>query len=114
MARNLVMMSMILILTAAAPRGSAVITCSQVYGALLPCVGYLQGGALDQRCCSGMKSLLAAARSTQDRRTTCSCVKTAAATTSGIDYGRASVLPGKCGVSIPFKISPNTDCSKIN
>ncbi|WOL18635.1 non-specific lipid-transfer protein 1-like isoform X1 [Canna indica] len=112
MARTLAMMTMILILTAAATRGSKAITCSQVYGALLPCVGYLQGEALDQQCCSGMESLLAAARSTKDRRATCSCIETAAAATSGVDYGRASELPGKCGVSIPFKISPNTDCSK--
>ncbi|URD95562.1 Protease inhibitor/seed storage/LTP family [Musa troglodytarum] len=102
------------VLLAAAPRGGEAITCSQVYGDLISCVGYLQGGPIKQQCCSGIKSLLAAARTTQDRRTACGCIKTAAAGLSGIDYGRVSQLPGQCGISVSYKISPNVDCSKIN
>ncbi|GJW14584.1 non-specific lipid-transfer protein-like protein [Tanacetum coccineum] len=30
----------------------------------------------------------------------------------GVKPALASSLPGKCGVSIPYKISPSTDCSK--
>ncbi|WOL18633.1 non-specific lipid-transfer protein 1-like [Canna indica] len=118
MARNLVMMAMIAMMTmilvlTAAPRGSAAITCSQVNSELIPCVGYLRGGALNPRCCSGIKSLVAAAQTTQDRRMACRCIKTAAAS-MGIGLGKAGQLPGKCGVTVPFKIGPNTDCSKIN
>nr|B3A0N2.1 RecName: Full=Non-specific lipid-transfer protein; Short=LTP [Lycium barbarum] len=39
--------------------------------------------------------------------------KSAAAGISGINYGIAAGLPGKCGVNIPYKISPSTDCSKV-
>ncbi|CAL9153428.1 unnamed protein product [Musa hybrid cultivar] len=100
------------VLLAAAPRGGEAITCSEVYGDLISCVGYLQGGPIKQQCCSGIKSMLAAARTTQDRRTACGCIKTAAAGLSGIDYGRVSQLPGQCGISVSYKISPNVDCSK--
>nr|AOC88968.1 type 1 nonspecific lipid transfer protein LTP102 [Elaeis guineensis] len=88
------------------------ITCSDVYGDLLPCVQYIQsGGAVAPQCCSGLRTLVAAARTGDDRRTACTCLKTAAASFSG-DVSRASKLPGKCGVSIPYKLSPSTDCSK--
>ncbi|WOK98332.1 hypothetical protein Cni_G07043 [Canna indica] len=48
-----------------------------------------------------MESLLAAARSTQDPCATCNCIEMVAATTSGIDYGRANELLDKCDVSKP-------------
>lgn len=88
------------------------ITCSDVYGDLLPCVQYIQsGGAVPPQCCGGLRSLVAAARTTDDRRTACRCLETAAASYSG-DVSRASKLPGKCSVSMPYKLSPSTDCSK--
>ncbi|URD99253.1 hypothetical protein MUK42_30581, partial [Musa troglodytarum] len=31
---------------------------------------------------------------------------------SGIDFGRVTQLPGQCGILVPYKISPNVDCSK--
>ncbi|CAL9153416.1 unnamed protein product, partial [Musa hybrid cultivar] len=67
-------------------------------------------GVPARRCCSGIKSLVAAARTTQDRRTACGCIETATAVLSGIDFGRVGQLPGRCGVSLPYKISPNVDC----
>ncbi|XP_008798551.2 non-specific lipid-transfer protein 1-like [Phoenix dactylifera] len=113
-ARSVVGLLLAMVLLAS-PRGTKAITCPQVYGDLTPCIQYLRsGGAVAPQCCSGVRSLLAAARTVTDRRTACRCIKTAAAGLSGLDIGRASALPGKCGVSIPYKISPSTDCSKIN
>ncbi|XP_008792224.2 non-specific lipid-transfer protein 1-like [Phoenix dactylifera] len=95
-------------------RRAAAMTCSDVYGDLLPCVEYVQaGGAVAPECCSGVRSLLAAARTADDRRTACRCLKTVAAKFSGY-VSRANSIPGKCGVSIPFKLSPSMDCSKIH
>lgn len=64
-------------------------------------------------CCSGIKSLNAAAKTTPDRQAACNCIKGASKGIPGINYGLASSLPGKCSVSIPYKISPSTDCSKV-
>ncbi|KAG1365629.1 Non-specific lipid-transfer protein [Cocos nucifera] len=96
----------------APPCRAAAITCSDVYGDLLPCVAYVQaGGAVSPQCCGGLRSLVAAARTVDDRRTACRCLKTVAARYPGY-VSRANTIPSKCGVSIPYKISPSTDCSK--
>lgn len=96
-----------------APHANAAITCGQVVTKVMPCLSYLRtGGAVPPACCSGVKDLNAAAQSTPDRQTACGCLKSAYAAYPGIDANNALGLPGKCGVSIPYKISPSTDCSK--
>ncbi|CAN1327444.1 Non-specific lipid-transfer protein [Linum perenne] len=62
-------------------------------------------------CCSRIKSLNSAIRSTADRQAACRCLKTFAAAVSGINYGLAGGLPGKCGVNIGFPISPSVNCN---
>ncbi|XP_010931360.1 non-specific lipid-transfer protein 1 isoform X2 [Elaeis guineensis] len=107
--------ALVLAMALLAPPGRAdAITCSDVYGDLLPCVAYVQaGGSVAPQCCSGLRSLLAAARTADDRRTACRCLKTISARFPGY-VSRANTIPGKCGVSIPYKFSPSIDCSKIN
>lgn len=96
----------------AAPYAEA-ITCGQVVSNLAPCLGYLKnGGAVPSGCCSGVTALNNAAQSTPDRQTACGCLKSAYSANSGINAGNAAALPGMCGVNIPYKISPSTDCSK--
>ena len=97
-----------------APIAQAAITCGQVSSSLGPCVPYLKaGGAVPPPCCSGIKSLSGAATTTPDRQQACKCLKSAASSISGINYNLASGLPGKCGVSIPYKISPSTNCDSV-
>ncbi|CAL9051362.1 unnamed protein product, partial [Musa banksii] len=87
-----------------------------VYRDVIQCPGCLLGGPITQRCCSGIKSLVAAARTTQDRCTACGCIETATAVLSGIDFGRRvrvhrdghrsavrDRLPGRSGISLPYK-----------
>ncbi|KMT06554.1 hypothetical protein BVRB_7g157260 [Beta vulgaris subsp. vulgaris] len=98
-----------------APHAEAAVTCGQVTSSLLPCLGYLQGGASPSpACCGGIKSLNSMASTPADRKTACGCLKSAAASVKGIDMSAASGLPGKCDVSIPYPISTSTDCSKVN
>lgn len=90
------------------------LTCGQVTGALTQCLGYLLGkGVLQPLCCDGVKNLNNLARSTPDRQQACVCLKKLAASVRGLNYALASSLPGKCGVSIPYQISPSTDCTKV-
>ncbi|KAK8982939.1 hypothetical protein V6N11_054924 [Hibiscus sabdariffa] len=108
----------VLCLVVGAPLAQAAITCGQVASSVAPCIAYLRGtgpgGPVPAACCSGIKSLNAAAKTTADRQAACKCLKSAAAGISGINFGLASGLPGKCGVSIPYKISPSTDCSRVS
>ncbi|CAK8575193.1 unnamed protein product [Lathyrus sativus] len=89
------------------------ISCGQVSKSLKPCMHYLKnGGAVSPSCCAGVKGLVNAARTIADRRTTCECLKSSAATFKEIIVGFAAVLPAKCGANIPYKISPSTNCSR--
>ncbi|KAL5714737.1 lipid-transfer protein [Ranunculus cassubicifolius] len=92
-----------------APHAEA-ITCGQIAGGLAPCGTYLRsGGAVPAACCAGIKSVKSAAKTPLDRQTACTCLKRLG---SSVNHGLAASLPGKCGVSIGYPISPSVDCSK--
>ncbi|PSS28962.1 Non-specific lipid-transfer protein [Actinidia chinensis var. chinensis] len=102
-----------MVAVAVAPYAEAAITCGMVQSKLAPCVTYLKsGGAVPPKCCSGVKGLNSLASTKPDRQQACQCIKNAAQQIPGINPGLASGLPGKCGVKIPYPISPSTDCSK--
>ena len=104
---------MALVLVTAPLRVSGTITCTQMEEDLAPCLNYLQnGGVVPPSCCSGIKTLVSAAQTKTDRQAACVCIKTALAEIPGLKLDLASSLPSKCGVNVPFKISPSTDCSK--
>ncbi|KAI6673324.1 hypothetical protein NL676_001230 [Syzygium grande] len=91
------------------------VTCGQVASALSPCINLLEErqGPVPAGCCNGIRTINNAARTTPDRQTTCRCLKSAAAGISGINYGVVAATPGRCGVSIPYKISPSTNCNSV-
>ncbi|KAA0873690.1 hypothetical protein EYC94_25880, partial [Enterobacter hormaechei] len=106
-----VVMSMVVL---SAPMAEAAINCGQVASSLAPCLTYLKGGAGPSGpCCGGVKSVLAAAKTTPDRQAACNCLKSSAATIPGLNQGSVAALPGKCGVNIPYKISASTNCATI-
>ncbi|VFQ97656.1 unnamed protein product [Cuscuta campestris] len=101
----------------AAATGEAQLTCSTVLNTLTPCLGFVTGsGGPTQGCCGGITSLFNTAQSqgVGARKTVCSCLKSIASSATADQISRAASLPGKCGVSIPYKISPQVDCSLIN
>ncbi|XP_076927786.1 non-specific lipid-transfer protein Lac s 1-like [Bidens hawaiensis] len=99
-----------------AAHAEAAITCGKVASSLLPCLNYLKGpgGMPPPACCAGVKGLSSAASNTADRKTACDCLKKSYNASPGIVASTAASLPSKCGVNIPYKISPNTDCTKIH
>nr|GLL36794.1 non-specific lipid-transfer protein 1-like [Ipomoea trifida] len=87
-------------------------TCSTVATDLYPCLYYVKnGGAVPMSCCDGIKSIYRAAVTTADRQTVCKCVKNAAGSITGLKLDLAAGLPQKCGVSIPYNISPSINCA---
>ncbi|KAL8255859.1 hypothetical protein R6Q59_030926 [Mikania micrantha] len=113
MARNVMMVLCVVVtcMVVVAPYAEA-ITCGQVNGYLASCLPYLtKGGTPTPKCCAGVKSLKDAAKTTADRQATCACLKNAYSSSINANYAKS--LPGKCGVSIPYTISPSTDCSKV-
>ncbi|CAH2056657.1 unnamed protein product [Thlaspi arvense] len=102
------------IILVAAPASEAAIGCGQVVGSLSQCLNYLRGGAtaVPPACCSGVRSLNSMATTRADRQVVCNCLKSAASSVPASGLSKAAGIPGKCGVSIPYKISPSIDCSK--
>ncbi|XP_057804310.1 non-specific lipid-transfer protein 1-like [Salvia miltiorrhiza] len=97
---------------AAAP--PAKISCGEVTTTLAPCFEYvLGGGTVPLNCCAGVKSLYKAASTTADRRNVCVCLKSVTGSASAAAVRNAKSLPGKCGVSLPYEITPAIDCTKV-
>ncbi|KAG9154176.1 hypothetical protein Leryth_000646 [Lithospermum erythrorhizon] len=93
---------------------SAQMACNNVYSSLYPCLNYVQnGGPVPGNCCSGVKSILASANSKALRQSVC-LLKSALLLFRNVDLTNVKSLPGKCNVNIPYQISPNIDCSKVN
>ncbi|KAK2981826.1 hypothetical protein RJ640_010343 [Escallonia rubra] len=105
---------MVLSMVVLAPYTEA-ISCGQVASSVVNCLAYLRGaGPLPPQCCSGIRGLNAAARTPADRKTACYCLQNASKSIRGLNPGLVVGLPGKCGVNIPYKISPSTDCSRVS
>ncbi|WOL20374.1 hypothetical protein Cni_G29179 [Canna indica] len=109
------MLAAAVLLVAAAPQAAHALTCGQVVMSLRECIPYVRGQvtSVPAACCKGVKSLNALAKSTPDRQTACSCMKSQIATIKGIDMSKVAGVPGKCGVSVPYPISTSVDCSKV-
>ncbi|KAI3448960.1 hypothetical protein Pfo_005625, partial [Paulownia fortunei] len=92
---------------------AAAITCSDVIKDLRPCIDYLKSGSgmPPSSCCSGASNLVSIATTTADKQTACTCLKNAAKNIN-LKPELAKSLPGNCGISLPFEVSPNVDCSK--
>lgn len=96
-----------------APYAEATINCGTVTKNIAQCVTYLKGGdEPSETCCDGVRTLSKLASTPDDKKAACSCIKSAASSVKGIDSQKAASLPTKCGVTISYAISPNTDCSK--
>ncbi|CAM8961021.1 hypothetical protein QQ045_005785 [Rhodiola kirilowii] len=100
----------------AAPSLHAQMSCGQMVNKLTPCIDYLMnGGAVPSNCCAGVTALYSTATTTPNRQAICKCLKSALGSVSysSNNLKNAQALPGKCGVKIPYKISPNLKCETI-
>ena len=96
----------------AAPHAEAAISCGVVSSKLIGCIGYLMGGRGPSRgCCGGIRSLQRLARTPGARRLACRCLTTASRGIRGLNFRKAATLPRRCGVRIPYAISPHTNCN---
>ncbi|XP_016488854.1 non-specific lipid-transfer protein 1-like [Nicotiana tabacum] len=97
----------------AAAHSAEALTCTEVDAYLKNCVPFLTKTGLLGTCCDGVKKLEAVATTTTDRQTACTCLKAAGETIIGLDWSRVGDLPSACGVNLPYTVSADIDCSKI-
>ncbi|KAL1193801.1 Non-specific lipid-transfer protein 6 [Cardamine amara subsp. amara] len=97
--------------------GEAAVSCNTVAEDLYPCVSYVaQGGYVPATCCTGIRALNTQAQTAVDRQSVCRCIKSAIGGLSLTpnNINNALSLPAKCGVNLPYRISPSTNCDSIN
>ncbi|KAL7616729.1 hypothetical protein Lser_V15G02740 [Lactuca serriola] len=73
---------------------------------------YAQSITCDQ-VVMGLTHSIALQNSASARQTACNCLKSFYSSNSGINLSNAASLPSDCGVNLPYKISPSTDCSTV-
>uniref|UniRef100_A0A0D9WQZ8 Non-specific lipid-transfer protein n=1 Tax=Leersia perrieri TaxID=77586 RepID=A0A0D9WQZ8_9ORYZ len=91
------------------------VSCSDVISTVSPCLGFLQGDEdhPSGECCDGLSGLVAAAATTEDRQAACECLKSAAGQFTAVEAAPTRDLPADCGLSLPYTLSPDVDCSQI-
>ncbi|XP_061370728.1 non-specific lipid-transfer protein 1-like [Gastrolobium bilobum] len=96
------------------PLTQAALSCGQVVTTAAPCVAYLKGssgGAVPGPCCNAIRTLNSA-KTTPDRQAVCRCLKPTVLNLPGLNPNNLAGLPGKCGVNLPYKVTPSIDCNK--
>lgn len=89
------------------------IGCGQVVNLLSPCLRYIRArGPLGSSCCRGIRVLNRSARSRGARQGVCRCLKSLTGVFPGVNYRRVGGMPRRCGVRIPYRISPTTNCAR--
>ncbi|PWA34204.1 Art an 3.0201 allergen precursor [Artemisia annua] len=105
---------MVVCMVVSSSYAEAALTCNDVTKKISPCTSFLEkGGEVPVDCCTGVKGLNDAAKTTPDRQAACNCLKTSFKSSNNFKEENAAVLPSKCGVNIPYKISLETDCNKV-
>ncbi|KAF7845221.1 lipid transfer protein [Senna tora] len=112
---KVVCLGVVVCMVLGAPLAHGAITCGQVASTLLPCVSYLRnpGATVPSPCCAGVQALNNQAKTTSDRQAACKCIKQIIQSIPNLNPNLLANLPGKCGVNLPYKISPSLDCSTI-
>ncbi|KAL0349306.1 UNVERIFIED_CONTAM: Non-specific lipid-transfer protein 2 [Sesamum angustifolium] len=101
------------LVVAVAPRSEAAIGCNTVVSYLNPCLPYITNKGPLGKCCSGVKGLYDAAQTTPDRQSVCNCLESLTGTYANVDLNKAAGVPKQCGVNVPYKISPSTNCTEV-
>ncbi|KAF5197770.1 Non-specific lipid-transfer protein [Thalictrum thalictroides] len=91
-------------------------TCGELAMKVMPCAPYVTGSAVQPspECCNGVKTLKSMMVTKDDTREMCKCLKAAASAYPSIKDEAIAALPDKCGAPLPFTISKNMNCDKIN
>ncbi|KAJ3669077.1 hypothetical protein LUZ60_011027 [Juncus effusus] len=115
---SLVTLALILILTTTPSQVTSSISCLTVYSNLSPCRDYVSDttqSTPSQDCCDGVTNLLSACKTRSDRQSVCKCIKSVASNAGGgPTFDRAAGIPATCGSPLPYTLTPNMDCTKIN
>ncbi|PIA34125.1 hypothetical protein AQUCO_03900206v1 [Aquilegia coerulea] len=88
-------------------------TCGDVKTKIIPCGPYITGETPipSPVCCHEVKQFKTMGVTS---RHICICLKAVRSAYPDLKEAAVAALPVKCGITLPFTISKNIDCNKIN
>ncbi|KAL1822357.1 hypothetical protein ACET3Z_009135 [Daucus carota] len=96
-------------------RGEA-LSCGDLGASISQCSPYATGavGQPSPGCCSAVKGVYAMAKTAQDRKVLCNCLKQSSSAVRGVQLSNVAAIPQKCGVPVSFSPDPYFNCNSIN
>ncbi|KAJ4787996.1 Non-specific lipid-transfer protein [Rhynchospora pubera] len=93
---------------------NATVTCGDVATKAVSCVAFVTGKQPKPTpvCCRNLKMLAASAKTVNDKRAICRCLKEGVNAFPGVKDKYLSQVPRLCGIRIPFPVSLNTNCDR--
>ncbi|CAK8542140.1 unnamed protein product [Lathyrus sativus] len=97
------------------PLANAALSCGQIQLTITPCIGYLRSPtpSVPAPCCNGIRTLNSQAKTVPDRQGACRCLKSTVISFPGLNLPALAALPAKCGVNLPYKVTPSIDCNTV-
>lgn len=90
-------------------------SCANIMPAVAQCASFATGRVVQPSggCCNELGRLPGMTRTTADRRQACNCLKQIAPQYPSAKASLLLALRQKCGVTLPFSITRNTDCNRV-
>lgn len=90
----------------------ATITCGTVTGKAAACLSFATGkdAAPSTACCGGLQQLAQGARTVQDKKDICNCLKNAVKNIKGVQDKFLQRIPTACHIKVGFPVSLSTSC----
>ncbi|XP_044495879.1 non-specific lipid-transfer protein C, cotyledon-specific isoform-like [Mangifera indica] len=109
------LLALLLVLFLIAHVGEAAISCDTVVSKSTACVAYATGKAPSpgNACCSGLQQLAQLARTVNDKKDICRCLKSAAKSMK-VNDAYLSKIPRLCKINVGFSVSSKTNCETIH
>ncbi|KAK1375663.1 Non-specific lipid-transfer protein C, cotyledon-specific isoform [Heracleum sosnowskyi] len=94
----------------------AAVSCGTVTMKAAPCLNYAKGtdSAPSAQCCTGLTALATSAKTLDDKKAICNCMKNAVKNIKGVQDKYLSQIPTACKIKINFPVSLSVNCDKIN
>ena len=92
------------------------LSCRDLCASNSQCSSYAKGAVSQPSagCCSAVKGVYAMAKTTEDRKVLCNCLKSSSSAVPGLKLSNVAAIPQKCGVSVSFSPDPNFNCNSIH
>ncbi|KAL9253626.1 Non-specific lipid-transfer protein 1-like protein [Drosera capensis] len=108
------MVAMLVLFTTSRPAVEASDGCIDVIYQLIPCMDYMTTGQnVTSDCCNALSTFNSTITNTTTLEASCACVIEIVGS-DGINSTATAALPSECGLTWPYPINNQTDCTSLS